>query len=160
MANRTKSPERTAIMRERAKKGGLNKKGKKHHTTIDREEILKQVKDIGASRAKTLINVQTLLAVGTISVYVIRTRFEGKKKIKEKPELITNDKKIIDVLDYEYGDGDSPSSDDEYFFVQKNTPDNHAINSILDRTFGRATENKSIVIEKGIGALLDEIEEE
>jgi hypothetical protein len=39
-------------------------------------------------------------------------------------------------------------------------PDNQALNSLMDRTFGKATENKNHIIQKGIGAILDEIEGE
>lgn len=154
------SPEHKAMLRRIGASGGKAKTGVKHKTTIDREMMLETIKDIGASRAKTLINVQTLLAVGTISVYVIRSHYEGKRKIKDKPELITDDETIINVLDFEYGEGENPNSDEEYFFVQKNIPDNSAINSLLDRTFGRATENKKITVDKGMGELLDEIEED
>lgn len=146
-----------------ARPGAGRKKGKAKKT-IEREQILEMAKNIVAGRTRTLIDTQTLLAVGTIKVFVIRSHWEGqgknRRKVKSKPELVSNEEDIIKVIDYEYGEGENPSDDDEYFFVTTKEPDNQAINALLDRTFGKPTENKTLVVEKGMGALLDELEED
>ena len=64
------------------------------------------------------------------------------------------------VLDHEFGDGEDPSNEDEYYFVMTAEPQNVAIESLLNRTFGKATENKNLTIDKGMGELLDELEDE
>jgi len=138
------------IASELGKKGGAKRKGTKNKTTIEREKILEEIKNIGASRAKTLLNIQTLLAVGTISVFRQEVDTNGKRST---PELVKDDRSIIRALDYAFGDGEDPSNKYEFFFVQKNKPDNTAINSILDRTFGKATENKVV-------SFADDIDEE
>ena len=161
MTNKSKiTPESIKKRLEASAKGGRNKRGIKNKSTIDREKVLQLAKDIVAGRTRRLIDTQTLLAMGTIKVFVIRYEMIGKKKVAKKPELVTGEEQIINALHYEYADGESPNDNDEYYFVTTKDPDNQAINSLLDRTYGRSTENKVVSIEKGMGALLDEIEDE
>ena len=167
-------------IKPKGKRGGKRpgagmKKGTKHKVTIEREKVLEMAKDIVAGRTRRLIDTQTILATGGIKIfkiiYDITVSYRGKGKTKEavrtktarKPKIVTREDEITAVLDHEYGDGkhtEDPNSETEYFFVVTKDPDNQAINSLLDRTFGRATENKSIEVKKGMGALLDELEEE
>lgn len=144
--------------------GSGMKKGTKHKVTIEREKILEMAKDIVAGRAKRLIDTQSILALGTIKVFVIRSHWEGtgknKRLVKGKPEIVNNDDEIAAALDAEFGDGESPNDENSYYFVMTVAPDNQAIKDLLDRTFGKATENKNLTIEKGMGQLLDELEEE
>ena len=158
------SKERLAHLRRIAPSGGKNKKGKKNKSTIEREKVLELAKDIIAKRTKKLIDTQSMLAIGCIKIFVIHTYYEGsgknRRKMKSKPELITNDREIAMVLDHEFGDGEDPSNEDEYYFVMTAEPQNVAIESLLNRTFGKATENKNLTIDKGMGELLDELEDE
>lgn len=143
---KNETPEqRRERMKNLGRKGGTNKKGSRHVTTVDREQILEQIKNTVALRAKTLINVQTMLAVGTVKVFKIETtRDEKGRETKSRPELVTDDETIIDALDYEYGDGENPSDDETYYFVTTKDPDNKALDSLIDRTFGKAKESKEI----------------
>jgi len=158
------TPEYKAYLRKIGLKGGYNKKGKKHKTTIEREKVLEMAKDIVAGRTKRLIDTQSILAMGAIKVFVIRSHWEGtgknKRLVKEKPEIVADDEEIANALDYEFGEGDSPNDENSYYFVVTKDPDNSAIESLLNRTFGKATENKNLTIEKGMGELLDELEED
>lgn len=140
--------------------GGKNKKGTKNKSTIDRENVLNLAKDIIAGRTRKLVDTQTMLALGTIKVFRIRYEFVGKKRVAQKPELVTDDETIANVLYHEYADGEDPSDDSEYFFVTTKDPENQAIKDLLDRTFGKATENRNLTIDKGMGAILDAIEDE
>lgn len=149
------------------KKGGAmpgagRKKGGKNASTIEREKVLELAKDIIAGRTKRLIDTQSILAMGAIKVFVIRSHWEGtgknKKLIKSKPEIVVDDEEIANALDAEFGDGESPNDENSYYFVVTKDPDNQAIESLLNRTFGRATENKNIAVSKGMGEILDELE--
>lgn len=155
-----RSPKEVARIREMASKGGKAKKGVKHKTTIDRENVLNLAKDIIAGRTRKLVDTQTMLALGTIKIFVIKYDFIGKKRVARKPELVTDDETIANVLYHEYADGEDPSDDSEYFFVTTKDPENQAIKDLLDRTFGKATENRNLTIDKGMGAILDAIEDE
>lgn len=152
--------------------GGGRPKGSKNQATIDREKILEEAKNIIAGRTRRLIDTQTILAMGAIKIFKIHFHWEGSGKkrtlVKDKPVIVENDEEIAHVIDWEYGSGgmgnpnDHDSEDEEYdyFFVMTKDPDNQALNSLMDRTFGKATENKNHIIQKGIGAILDGIEEE
>jgi hypothetical protein len=144
--------------------GAGRKKGSKHKSTIEREKILELAKDIIAGRTKRLIDTQSILAMGAIKVFVIRSHWEGvgknKKLVKSKAEIVSDDDEISMALDAEFGEGDSPNDENSYYFVVTKDPDNSAIESLLNRTFGKATENKNLTIEKGMGQLLDELEED
>lgn len=162
---------------KKKKKGGKRpgagrKPGSKSQTTIDREKILEEAKNIIAGRTRKLIDTQTILAMGAIKIYKIHYHWEGSSKkrtlIKDKPEIVENDEEIIHVIDWEFGSGamGNPSDHDhedeeyDYYFVMTKEPDNQALNSLMDRTFGKATENKNHIIQKGMGVILDTIEEE
>lgn len=149
---------------EAGRKGGLNKKGSKHVTTIEREKVLEVAKNIIAGRTKRLIDTQSILAMGGIKVFCIHSHWEGsgktKKLVKEKAVIVDDDEEIGKALDYEFGEGEDPSDDTDYYFVVTKDPDNSAIESLLNRTFGKATENKNLTIEKGMGELLDSLEDD
>jgi len=153
-----RSPKEVARIREMASKGGKAKLGAKHKTTIDRENVLNLAKDIIAGRTQKLIDTQTMLALGTIKIFRIRYEFIGKKRVAQKPELVSDDETIKEVLYHEYADGEDPSDDSEYFFVTTKDPENQAIKDLLDRTFGKATENRVLQVETKMGAILDALE--
>lgn len=128
--------------------GGGRPKGSKGKTTIEREQALKEFQDGVTRRAKTLMNVQSMLAFGTIKIFRIDTETVGKgknkKTIKKRPVLVESEEEIINVLDYEYGQGDNPNDDEVYYFVTTKDPENKAIDSLLDRTFGKPKENLTV----------------
>ncbi len=149
--------------------GAGRKKGSLNKTTIERNKVLDLAKDIIAGRTRKLIDTQSVLAMGALKVFCIRSHWEGsgknKKLIRDKAFLVENEEDIIKILDYEYGDGEDPNKhehgeDWDYFFVVTKDPENNAINSLLDRTFGRPTEHKVLESTKGMGALLDDLEDE
>lgn len=159
MGKKIFTPEEIEKKRIAGRKGGLNKKGKKSKHVIDREKIYEQIKEVGASRAKRLLDVQTILATGGIKIfridYDINIKYVGKgeskhavrERVARKPALVTRETEITAVLDHEYGDGahtEDPNTETEHFFVVTKDPENKAIDSILDRTFGKATETKKI----------------
>ncbi len=139
--------------KKKKKKGGKmpgagRPRGAKNVATIEREEYLRRFQDKVAQRSQSLLHAQTILATGSIKVFVMRSHWEGsgknRRKVKGRPEIVGTDKEIIDALDYEFGEGDSPNTDDEYYFVSTKDPDNSAINSLLDRTFGKAKESLEV----------------
>lgn len=150
------SSQEAKKMAEKGKKSPKNGKHGKHKKTLLKEEVFKQVQDRLVERALKLIDTQTVIAHGTIKVYKIVTHYEGsgknRRKVRGKPELVENDSEIAAAIDYEYGDGDSPSTDDEYFFVSTKDPDNKAIQSQIDRVMGKAPQK--IEFEAGVGVAI------
>jgi hypothetical protein len=124
--------ERAKELRSKVKSHGKAKK------TLIKEEVWRQAEQKLMSRTLGLIDTQTIIAHGTIKIYKIVSHTVGygknKKTIKEKPELIINDTEISRVLDWEYGSkDDDPNTDEEYFFVSVQHPDNNAIKDQLNR---------------------------
>lgn len=142
------SPESIKKLKEAGRKGGTKKKGSKSAHVLDREQALEAYKQGVIKSSRTLLNVQKMLAFGSIKVFRIDTHWEqnGKSKVKvrSKPQLVINDDEIIEALDYEYGDGESPNDDTTFYFVTTKDPDQRAIDSLLDRTFGKAKESMEI----------------
>ncbi len=135
-------------MRELGSKGGTNKKGTKNRATIDREQELERFKNMTAGRTKTIWSTQMVRAMGAIQVFRIDTETigEGKnaKRIRSRPVLVTDLEEIINALDFEYAHGENPSDDDRYYFVMSKEPSDKAIDSLLDRTFGKAKESMAV----------------
>ena len=129
-------------MHKKARKNPNYGKHGKRKTTLAKEEVYKEVQRRLAERALKLIDTQTIVAHGTIKIYKITTHYEGsgksRKKVRDKPKLVTNEQEIERVIDSEFGDGEDVNTDDEYFFINTQDPDNKAIESQLNRVFGKA----------------------
>jgi len=125
------------LMAEKAKKSPKHGKHGRLKKTILIEEAYKNIQEKIIERSMGLINTQTIIAHGTIKIFKIVTTYVGsgknKKRIREKPVLVTSDEEIAEVIDYEYGDGESPNDDETYYFVSVQDPDNRAIKDQLDR---------------------------
>lgn len=118
------------------KKGGMNK------ATLEQKIVMESIKQRVMRIHEELINSQIILAKGYLQVFKIITKVGSKgQKIKSKPELVTDELEIIDAIDFEYGSGENPSTEIEYYFVVTTPPDNRAIDSLLDRTFGKAAQS-------------------
>ncbi len=133
--------EQARAMAEKSKESPKHGTHGKRKSTLLKEEVYKQIQQKLMERSLGLINTQTILAHGAIKIFKVVTTTIGKgkneKKFREKPVLVKDDDEIIAVIDYEFGDGDSPNSDDEFFFVVTQDPDNGAIRDQLNRVFGK-----------------------
>lgn len=131
--------------RELARRGGLKRKGTKNKSTIDRERMLSQFQDFVARKSKTLLASQLALGVGSLYVFRIDTEIIGsgknEKRFKKKPVLVQDIDEIINALDFYYAEGESPNNDQTYYFITTKDPENKAIDSLLDRTFGKPKES-------------------
>ena len=120
-------------------KGGKKRQGKKSPRTIDREAMHMALKDRGANMAQMLLSSQTLLAMGTHTL--IRIDKVGKKEVFT---VVTDSDEITKVFNT-FGEVDgSGIVDEKYYFVTHKEPQNQAIDSIQNRTFGRPTESIEI----------------
>ncbi len=115
--------------------GSQNKatKEKKEAEEYFRARVIKGIEKI--------INSQMGLAQGVQMLFKIETRKGKGKTERSKPILITNQEEITRYLSGETEDDDS---DDSYYFMTTKVPDNKALDSLLDRVFGRARQNIGI----------------
>lgn len=129
------------------KKGG-RPKGKKNKATLEKEAILREYRQKVLESADILFGSQLHLARGQTYLYKIEKELQigpkgGKKYIKSKPKLVTEQWEIESYLMGHIVDGDADDDQDPdstYYFLTTKDPDNRAIDSMLDRTFGRATQ--------------------
>lgn len=106
------------------KKGSLGKK------KLEEKIFLLELRQRVMRSMGELITSQMNLAIGTQMLFVIEKNKDGTRS---KPKLITNQKTIE-----EYLAGELDERDDEYYFITTERADNRAIDSLLDRTFGKA----------------------
>ncbi len=115
------------------KKGGMNKK------SIERMKIKKEFDDRVAKHAQRLFDAQISLAIGNQYLYR-RTKIKTKKGWRWSPlELVTDPEEIA-----KYIDGEFKKDDNKYYQITVEKPDSHAIDSLLDRGFGKAPQNLNI----------------
>jgi len=134
-------------------KGG-RPKGKLLQKTLDKMKILEAWRDRAAKLSGNLLGAQTLVAMGTHTLMRIDEkvsyRESGKTDKKGNPvkskyvtkefTVVTDPKEIERVLnEFEDVDG-SGVVDEQYYFITHKEPQNQAIDSILNRTFGRPVE--------------------
>lgn len=140
-------------MSKKALKSPRHGKHGKLKITLAKEEVYRIVQERLAERALKLIDTQTVISHGTMKVYKITYHMEGKRRVKNPPELVTKDKEIANAIGYEYGGGPNPSTDDEYFFITQKDPDNKAIESQLNRVFGKAPQKLDLTPGGKIGII-------
>lgn len=110
--------------RPRGSKNKLTKQAKVMETSV-KSRILKNIDD--------LVNAQLSLAKGQFYMYEIKMRNVGGRR---RPEhiLVKDPKRIKAFLDGEL--------EGEYHYITAKSPDNKAIEALLDRALGKATTDK------------------
>lgn len=120
------------------RKGAGKPKGKKSAKTLEREEALRQFRDRVAKNTDRLLNAQLSKAVGEQMLFVKVTERDSKGKIKRSYfERVESQEIIQQYLD----DPDAMGDDEHYYFITTRPADNKAIDSLLDRTYGKAQQN-------------------
>lgn len=112
--------------------GSLNK------TTLEKKKVEEAFTQRVLTAVDRLFNAQLALAEGITQVYRIDEVGSGKEKRREHV-LVTDPEEIKQFLDEHEGmDG---TVDDTYYYLTTKAPDNKAIDSLLDRAFGKARQN-------------------
>lgn len=111
------------------REGSGRKKGSENEITKEKRIVTDGMKKRVMKAANKLLDAQMTLAQGIQMLYVIKT-IDDKK---QKPEIITDAKTIESFLA-----GELDNEDDEYYFITTERPDNRALDSLFDRTFGKA----------------------
>lgn len=135
--------------RKNGKKGG-RPKGKKSAATLEREAVLAAFRQRVMGVADLLLDSQLALARGTTYLYKIEKQWVPTGKGKDKgyyrklrPKLVESQWEIEQYLEGVVENGDVDDDRDPaaaYYFLTTKAPDNDAIDSMMDRTFGKATQ--------------------
>lgn len=119
-----------------ARPGAGRKKGGKNKDTLAKEVIYAQYRQRVMKAADKLFNAQFSLAQGVQYVYRIDEQEIGNGNTKKTHVLVTDPEEIKELLDeHEGGDGEVNGA---YYYITAKDPDTRAIDSMLDRTFGKA----------------------
>jgi len=115
---------------------GGRKKGSKDKRTIDKETAEAEMKMRILKSLRSLVNSQMSLAKGVQYLYRIDKKFNEKtgNYTDSKAVLVSNSEEIEAYLTRDY------NQKDKYYFITSEKPDNSALNSLLDRVFGKATQ--------------------
>lgn len=109
--------------------------GSENAETKLRREAEKLMKDRIVRNTDALLNAQLALARGESSLYRIYYTGTGKDR-KKHVDIVTDQETITAFLADELED-----TDDEYYYIATKSPDARSIDSLLDRTYGKATVN-------------------
>jgi len=105
--------------------------GSKNRATKERKIVEEEFKQRILKNAHGLFNSQLNIASGCSFLFRVDVTGEGSRR-KEKHVLVTDPEEIRVFLD-----GDTT---EEYYYITTKSPDNKAIDSLIDRVFGRATQ--------------------
>lgn len=121
--------------------GSGRPKGTKNQATLEKEKVLAEVRQRIMRRAQSILDSQFSIAQGTQYLYLVKSEKIGNKLFKQKPELVTDEEIIRAYIDGEFGNGESLNDNENYYFITTKEPSNQAIDSMLNRAFGKATDN-------------------
>ena len=142
------------VARENGKKGG-RPPGVKTYATLQKEAVLKVLRLEIMGVAHVLFKEQLHLATGRSYLFKIEkkkiTEGTGKNKtvkyVNKKPKRVTKELEILDYLKGIVENGDIHDYGDPtatYFYITAKDADNKAIDSLLDRAFGKSVQQIAI----------------
>ena len=105
--------------------------GSMNKSTREQKEVENYYKDRVKDSIESLVNSQMNLAKGIQMLFKIHTNSKGERS---KPELVTSQSEIEEYLAGDYDDSE------DYYFITTKAPDNKALDSLLDRTIGKASQ--------------------
>jgi hypothetical protein len=123
--------------------GAGRKKGSKNKATLEKQAVLAEFNQRVLAKADDLFNAQFKLATGSQRVFRIDETRDGKGKVLKREHVwVTDPAEIKRLLDDH--DGESGDVDGTFYYFQAVVPDNKAIDSLMNRTFGRAKESMEL----------------
>lgn len=117
--------------------------GKVQEKTIEKRVAMEVFRERVRKDLDALYFAQRSLAFGCTFIYEIVYSTTKRKEKKRENILVTDPEIIKQVLD-EIGDGSEGTVDEKFYFVTTEKPDNKAIDSLLDRAYGKALQRQSL----------------
>lgn len=148
------------------KKKNNSRKGKKTEKTLEKERVAAAMRQKIMSVAEELVNTQLHLARGQSFLYKVEKKWVSTGKDRgwwrrEKPELVEDAGEIKEYLERTITDDEDIEDEDSgktYYYITTKSPDGSVIESMLNRTFGRAPQDNKVSGAIEIGILLAEAE--
>lgn len=127
--------------------GAGRKRGSKNKKTLEKAAIAEAFNQRVMTQADALFNAQLALSVGSIKVFRIDEEEDANGKVKRIHTLVTDPEEIKQVLDEH--DGGAGIVGENYYFVSNVSPDNRAIDSLLNRSLGKPKETHEVTGKDG-----------
>jgi len=127
--------------------GAGRKQGRLSIKPLQKMAVKRELDQKVMNKADQLFIAQFSKAVGSIHIFRVDEKGTGKNK-KKVHTLVTDADEIKAVLDSTDGTGGSVG--DDFYFVTSVLPDSRAIDSMLDRTFGKANQSLEITETKNV----------
>lgn len=128
------------------------KKGAKIKRTLEKEAVLKAYKEKILNHADQFFRVQKTLAFGHYEIFIVEHYEDENGKVKRRHMRVEDPQLMADILD----DPESMQGDN-YVIVKKIEADKYTLEAMLDRAFGKATQN---IEQKVTSITLDDIKRE
>jgi hypothetical protein len=121
------------------KPGGMNK------ATKEQKIVEQEFKDRVLRSMGIIINSQMNLALGCQYLYKIVTKTDSKGvQHRSKPIMVTDQDEIELYLA-----GENKDDNDDYYYLTTDKPDNKALDSLIDRVFGKSISKTEITGKDG-----------
>lgn len=121
-----------------ARPGAGRPRHSKNASTITREAAAKIFKDRVAKHVDKIFHAQMDVAIGEKYLMVVRTFGKGAKQRRET-SIVTDIETIKRFLDSDFDSG--MGEENEYYFMSTKPANNSALDSLLNRSFGKAPES-------------------
>lgn len=142
-----------------AREGAGRPKGSVSKKTMDEKMAEDYIRKRVMRSLPKIMDSQMNLARGCQYLFKLKKVFDEKKGIWYVPKFskaqIVKDKN--EIADYISGEFEG-REDCDYYFITSDKPDNKALDSLLDRTLGKATQNINAKVGLTISDLLKELE--
>lgn len=121
-----------------SREGAGRPEGSQNESTKTKQQAERELKERIIADSQKLLDSQMTIAKGCTYLLVQKFKKDNKgNKTKDgRPEVVTNPEIIADYID-----GALDEEDLEYYFITTERPDNKALDSLLDRAFGKAVSN-------------------
>ena len=117
-----------------ARPGAGRPQGSVSEAMKERQEALAQFKDMVTTNTHKLFEAQYSMAVG--STFLVKVTFLDEAKTMKTSTTITDQQEILD-----YFSGKLEDINSEIYLMTTSKPDLRAIDSLLDRTYGKSKES-------------------
>lgn len=121
------------------RKNNGRKAGSVNKATAEMKEAKKQFTERVNKNVDKLFNSQLDLAIGEKYLMVVRTIGKGAKARRET-SIVTDPEMIMQYLD----DESSLDDENEYYFMTTKPANNQALDSLLNRSFGKPQESVDV----------------
>lgn len=123
------------------REGAGRREGSKNKKTLEQDEAIHQFRERVRKNVDKLFNAQISKALGEHMLFVKVTERDSKGKTKRVYyERVEDEETIKEFLD----DEDSMNDDEHYYYLTTRPADNKAIDSMMDRAFGRANQSMDL----------------